>query len=295
MELACQSVLTVLINFGFLVFGVTDYSSATLTSHYGAVTARNRGATKRKPSATSSKTPRQSTATYTTTAAINTPEPNSPSACRPSDPEKGDHAHPTRPTRPTCPTLSHLSSRWMLNHLPARVSIEACQSSPHGKLYPNSNGSHRDQVPARAAACPLIRSRKRASRSSSSKPGRKYDPVAETPMFEDECPGAFAWPSDPGQAVRFSTPPSAAAGPFPASLTSFKAPAARNTLDEASECRIWRPPPEMHVVAAAHARRTHQPLGPHRPPHGPLRFQAKIARRPRHRLAHGLQGHGAVV
>jgi NAD(P)H dehydrogenase (quinone) len=40
MELACQSVLTVLINFGFLVFGVTDYASAMHTAHYGAVTAR---------------------------------------------------------------------------------------------------------------------------------------------------------------------------------------------------------------------------------------------------------------
>jgi NAD(P)H dehydrogenase (quinone) len=40
MELACQSVLTVLMNFGFLVFGVTDYASRSLTLHYGAVTAK---------------------------------------------------------------------------------------------------------------------------------------------------------------------------------------------------------------------------------------------------------------
>jgi len=40
MELACQSILTVLMNFGFLVFGVTDYASRTLTLHYGAVTAK---------------------------------------------------------------------------------------------------------------------------------------------------------------------------------------------------------------------------------------------------------------
>lgn len=39
-ELACQSLLTVLINFGFLVFGVTDYASKLTTLHYGAVTAR---------------------------------------------------------------------------------------------------------------------------------------------------------------------------------------------------------------------------------------------------------------
>src|ERR1700691_3824654 len=39
-ELACQSLLTVLINFGFLVFGVTDYASKLTTAHYGAVTAR---------------------------------------------------------------------------------------------------------------------------------------------------------------------------------------------------------------------------------------------------------------
>src|SRR5688572_26968580 len=40
MELACQSILTVLMNFGFLVFGVTDYASKTLTLHYGAVCAK---------------------------------------------------------------------------------------------------------------------------------------------------------------------------------------------------------------------------------------------------------------
>lgn len=40
MELACQSLLTVLLNFGFLVFGVTDYATKLHTAHYGAVTAR---------------------------------------------------------------------------------------------------------------------------------------------------------------------------------------------------------------------------------------------------------------
>ena len=45
MELACQSILTVLMNFGFLVFGVTDYTGKMTTAHYGAVTAREpRGA-----------------------------------------------------------------------------------------------------------------------------------------------------------------------------------------------------------------------------------------------------------
>lgn len=39
-ELACQSLLTLLINFGFLVFGVTDYATSLTTLHYGAVTAR---------------------------------------------------------------------------------------------------------------------------------------------------------------------------------------------------------------------------------------------------------------
>jgi len=34
MELACQSILTVLMNFGFLVFGVTDYVSRDMTLHY---------------------------------------------------------------------------------------------------------------------------------------------------------------------------------------------------------------------------------------------------------------------
>jgi NAD(P)H dehydrogenase (quinone) len=40
MEMACQSLLTVLLNFGFLVFGVTDYAGKITTCHYGAVAAR---------------------------------------------------------------------------------------------------------------------------------------------------------------------------------------------------------------------------------------------------------------
>jgi len=39
-ELACQSLLTVLVNFGFLVFGVTDYAGKLTTAHYGSITAR---------------------------------------------------------------------------------------------------------------------------------------------------------------------------------------------------------------------------------------------------------------
>jgi NAD(P)H dehydrogenase (quinone) len=39
-EMACQSILTVLMNFGFLVFGVTDYAASMMTAHYGAIAAR---------------------------------------------------------------------------------------------------------------------------------------------------------------------------------------------------------------------------------------------------------------
>jgi len=39
-ELACQSILTVLMNFGFLTFGVTDYASPSMTAHYRAVAAK---------------------------------------------------------------------------------------------------------------------------------------------------------------------------------------------------------------------------------------------------------------
>src|SRR6185436_7862942 len=39
-EIACQSLLMVLMNFGFLVFGVTDYAGKMTTCHYGAVAAR---------------------------------------------------------------------------------------------------------------------------------------------------------------------------------------------------------------------------------------------------------------
>jgi len=38
-ELACLSLLLVLMNFGFLVFGVTDYVGKQMTLHYGAVLA----------------------------------------------------------------------------------------------------------------------------------------------------------------------------------------------------------------------------------------------------------------
>ncbi len=38
-ELACQSILTVLLNFGFLVFGVPDYVDKQFTLHYGVVVA----------------------------------------------------------------------------------------------------------------------------------------------------------------------------------------------------------------------------------------------------------------
>ncbi len=38
-EIACQSILTVLMNYGFLVFGATDYVANGFTLHYGAVNA----------------------------------------------------------------------------------------------------------------------------------------------------------------------------------------------------------------------------------------------------------------
>lgn len=38
-ELTCQSLLTIMMNFGFLVFGVTDYSGHQFTGHYGATQA----------------------------------------------------------------------------------------------------------------------------------------------------------------------------------------------------------------------------------------------------------------
>lgn len=38
-EIACMSILTMLMNSGFLVFGVTDYVGKKFTLHYGAVVA----------------------------------------------------------------------------------------------------------------------------------------------------------------------------------------------------------------------------------------------------------------
>lgn len=36
-ELTCASILNVLINYGFLVFGLTNYAAPGITGHYGAV------------------------------------------------------------------------------------------------------------------------------------------------------------------------------------------------------------------------------------------------------------------
>ena len=42
-ELTCQALLTIMMNFGFLVFGVTDYSGKQFTAHYGAIQAGEPG------------------------------------------------------------------------------------------------------------------------------------------------------------------------------------------------------------------------------------------------------------
>ena len=38
-ELTCQALMTIMMNFGFLVFGVTDYAGHQFTAHYGATQA----------------------------------------------------------------------------------------------------------------------------------------------------------------------------------------------------------------------------------------------------------------
>lgn len=38
-EIACLNMLTILINYGFLVFGVTDYTDRNFSPHYGAISA----------------------------------------------------------------------------------------------------------------------------------------------------------------------------------------------------------------------------------------------------------------
>jgi NAD(P)H dehydrogenase (quinone) len=38
-ELTCQALMTIMMNFGFLVFGVTDYAAHQFTLHYGATQA----------------------------------------------------------------------------------------------------------------------------------------------------------------------------------------------------------------------------------------------------------------
>jgi len=38
-ELTCQALMTIMMNFGFLVFGVTDYTGYQFTAHYGATQA----------------------------------------------------------------------------------------------------------------------------------------------------------------------------------------------------------------------------------------------------------------
>jgi len=39
-EITCQALNTVLMNFGFLTFGLTDYVSKTASAHYGAIAVR---------------------------------------------------------------------------------------------------------------------------------------------------------------------------------------------------------------------------------------------------------------
>ena len=38
-ELTCQALMTIMLNYGFLVFGITDYSGHQFTAHYGATQA----------------------------------------------------------------------------------------------------------------------------------------------------------------------------------------------------------------------------------------------------------------
>lgn len=38
-ELTCQTLMTIMLNYGFLVFGVTDYSGKQFTAHYGSTQA----------------------------------------------------------------------------------------------------------------------------------------------------------------------------------------------------------------------------------------------------------------
>ena len=38
-ELTCMALMSILINYGFLVFGLTDYTGIQFTAHYGAVSA----------------------------------------------------------------------------------------------------------------------------------------------------------------------------------------------------------------------------------------------------------------
>jgi len=40
-EITCLNMLSILINYGFLVFGVTDYAGADFSPHYGAISATN--------------------------------------------------------------------------------------------------------------------------------------------------------------------------------------------------------------------------------------------------------------
>ncbi len=36
-EIVCQSITTIMLNFGMLVFGITDYTGPGQTLHYGAI------------------------------------------------------------------------------------------------------------------------------------------------------------------------------------------------------------------------------------------------------------------
>jgi choline dehydrogenase-like flavoprotein len=107
--------------------------------------------------------------------------------------------------------------------------------------------------------------------------GRDYDPVTETPMFQTPKDAPLRGQRERGQAVRLLR-----------RHGGRRLACAGRAVHHGAGQRV-------HVVALAHARRAHQPLGAHLAAHGPYDFKPKSARRTRRRLAHDVRDARAVL
>ncbi len=110
--------------------------------------------------------------------------------------------------------------------------------------------------------------------------GRNYVPETETPMFHTPDQAPLRGTSTPDKEFGFYD--STVDGGWQIPGEPYSSASERNRA-------------ALLVVARAHARRTHESLGPHFTAQRPVRFQAALARRARLRLADRLRRRRAVL